>query len=257
MSETRGPSRIEQQGPTPAGDSDTLDLYLDGLLSGDALRTFEARVAADPALQRAVAAQRAIDQSLRSEFAPIGASGIAPATSVPAALPFEARSSAVSRLPMLRIAAVIALLVCGAIAYTMSRPLSPLVSTYRATVAAGFVPEVVCTTDEQFAEWTGNAMNVRLVPKALPASIQLVGWSRSTVMSSYTGVLLAKVDGREVLVFMEGTRLGKKAPLSLQGRTDGLYQFESVVPTAFGPLRLIEVTPFDRPQLAPRIALAE
>jgi anti-sigma factor RsiW len=240
----------------PAGEGDTLDLYLDGLLSGDALRAFEARILADPALQRAVVAQRAIDQRLRSEFAVSSANEMAP-TQAAAALPFQSGPSSMSRLPMLRIAAVLALLVCGAIAYTMSRPMSPLVSTYRATVAAGFVPEVVCTTDEQFAEWTGNAMNVRLVPKALPASIQLVGWSRSTVMSSYTGVLLAKVDGREVLVFMEGTRLGKRASLALQGRTDGLYQFESVVPTAFGPLRLIEVTPFDRPQLAPRIGLAD
>lgn len=240
----------------PAGEGDTLDLYLDGLLSGDALRAFEARILADPALQRAVVAQRAIDQSLRSEFTVSSVNEMAP-TQAAAALPFQSGPSSMSRLPMLRIAAVLALLVCGAIAYTMSRPMSPLVSTYRATVAAGFVPEVVCTTDEQFAEWTGNAMNVRLVPKALPASIQLVGWSRSTVMSSYTGVLLAKVDGREVLVFMEGTRLGKRASLALQGRTDGLYQFESVVPTAFGPLRLIEVTPFDRPQLAPRIGLAD
>jgi hypothetical protein len=255
VSETIGPIRNDAGDHRAASDASLLDLYLDGQLSGDALRAFEARVAGDPGLQREIAAQREIDGAIVRAFGPSDAT----TREVPSerAAGRIAPQSVASRFPILRVAAVIAVLVLGAAAYVMTRPMSALAKTYRDTVAAGFVPEVVCTTDEQFAEWTKTAIGIPIVPQGLPASIQLVGWSRSNAMSSYTGVLLAKVDGREVLVFMEGTKLGKKAPLALQGRTDGLHQFESVIPTAFGPMRLIEVTPFDRPQVAPRIALVE
>lgn len=231
----------------PSLDAD-LDAYIDGRLSGQRLQDFERRLESEPRLRAELQAHRELEGALRTAFSvPLARSGAAPAAAR-APKPWL-------RLPLVRVAAaVVVATLLGVLALSVLGPEARhrpdvLLAVYRTTVERGFKPEVVCTTNEEFAGWTKHAFGVALTPAALPASIELLGWSRAPVFSSYTGVLLARVDGREVVVLIDRRDMvaGRLALL----RGPELQVFSAQV----GPLALHEVTPLGHPSIANLLAI--
>lgn len=222
-----------------------LDLYLDGQLSAEQAAAFERRMMATPALRAEVDAARSIDNNLRELFA------------VPSDLNVPVTTQQSTSVPWWRrrwfaAAAAILLLFIGYAVSPWSRvmPPSALAQTYFAQVDKGFIPEVVCTTPEAFATWTQTQFKEPLTPATLPASIQLLGWSKTKLISDYTGILLAKVDGKEVIVLMDSTMYSKKLDDTYM---HGLHAYE----TTMGKVRVIEVTPFDTTHVIPYIMTQE
>jgi hypothetical protein len=123
--------------------------------------------------------------------------------------------------------------------------LAPL---YRQTVAAGFKPETVCTTDAEFANWCRAYMRQPVFPVSHPNGVEFVGWNLDRALGPGTGVLLAKVGGKPVIVVMN--------------RTDRQDTRPSVEPSAdlnifrkrLGNLVLFEVTPDKVAEILPTLS---
>ncbi len=262
--------------------ANNLDAYLDGALSPEDAASFERELAADPALAAEVTLQQRIDASLRELYAvqasspPVRLDAAAEtATTAPVAVLEETESephaatrplfrhSATLRLAMIStVAAAIGIvgavwlsgIMAGDNTTRFSRP-ELMAMDYREQVELGFVPSEVCTTNEAFAEWTGKRFRQPMQPAGLPASTTLAGWSYSKSLGGYVGMLLARVNGREVLVFMDvptGSEAGGKPDQRAAGRVNGLRTFERQL----GRVRLIEVTPLEQPMIIDSIVLA-
>jgi anti-sigma factor RsiW len=262
--------------------ANNLDAYLDGALSPQDAASFERELAADPALAAEVALQRRIDVSLRELYAvpassqPVRLDAAAEtATAVQVATLVEPESELhaaprplIRHSPTLRLAMISAVaaaigivgavwlsgIMAGDSTTRFSRP-ELMAMDYREQVQLGFVPSEVCTTNEAFAEWTAKRFGQPMQPSGLPASTTLAGWSYSKSLGGYVGMLLARVNGREVLVFMDvptGSEAGGKSDQRVAGRISGLRTFERHL----GKVRLIEVTPLDQPMIVDSIVPA-
>jgi hypothetical protein len=130
-----------------------------------------------------------------------------------------------------------------------------MVEEYKRQVAGGFKPAEVCTTDKQFQEWTQKAFGQALTPThlatgaAAPAEPVLAGWSRGTAFSSYSGLLLAHVDGKPVMVVMD------KAPDRMVPKDDAANT-PRIFRRKVGEMWLIEITPLDTPRVITMIESA-
>ncbi|MBY0262532.1 MAG: hypothetical protein K2Q20_09320, partial [Phycisphaerales bacterium] len=133
-----------------------------------------------------------------------------------------------------------------AVALFVQRTPAPLADLYLAQRAAGFVPAVVCTSDSQFRKWTRDRIGVELSPPSAEAGVALAGWSYAESPAQYTYLLLASVDGRDVVVAM-GTGADPIAPPS---PSVGLNAF----PRRVGNVWMYEITPLDKPRIVPGIA---
>lgn len=239
----------------PAGDdsADGIAMYLDGLLEGDALRAFEERLQKDEALRRAVEEHRAIDLRIRRAYAvPALRLDLAPRADSPGG-PAAFRM----RVPMraLAYAAVVALAVVGGWLWMnppkfTSRPAQ--VSTgqvFQRLSSKGFKPDFVCTTDTEFNAAIKERFGQGLLIAAAP-NIELIGWAYSGgkagyVISDDELILMARVDGRDTLVFMD--RKGRERRVK-KDPPPGMKIFRREV----GDLVLYEVTPSDQPTLLDR-----
>jgi hypothetical protein len=90
-----------------------------------------------------------------------------------------------------------------------------LTPAYRETVAAGFVPTTVCTTDDDFARWCYQYVGRAIYP-GHTEGVEYVGWNYAAVISQSSKVLLVKVGGEPVMVFMDNSSevTVKPAPVS-------------------------------------------
>ena len=234
-----------------------LELFVDGLLQGEQLRAFEAELERSPELRDQVELQSQIDSSLTRSFPatdvqlPTVAGAISDASKV--SEPKQSRhlpDSSPQRnwvKPALMAASV---LVAGAIgAYflffsTQRAEFDQPGEVYASIVNAGFVPREVCTTEAQFIEWMERKFDQALVVPPDAEGIELVGWDYRRIMTPRTGVLLARVDGQEVLVLVElrdkAVRLGDQSEQELR-----------VFRRNIGRVSLYEVTPLDEPRILP------
>ncbi len=215
-----------------------LDLFLDGLLEGEALRAFEEQLGRSPELREQVELQGRVDASMARWF---------PAQSVELpAVAGEVGSERSGLLKPLLIAASV--LVAGAIgAYfllfsTQQAPFDQPGEVYASIVDAGFEPRTVCTDEAAFIDWMERRFDQPLVVSSDAPGLELVGWDYKRIMTPRTGVLLARADGREVLVLVEhrenAVRLGDQ---------EGLRVFRRDI----GGVSLFEVTPLDEPRVLP------
>lgn len=237
-----------------------VDAYIDGRMTVTERAAFEARLTREPALRAEVDAHRRLEAMLREEYAERPTSGLAGASTERADASDTGRI--VGRPVVTRtgrwwigLAAAVMLLVAGwqwglPLVTRQSGPEARLVAEYAAQVSAGFVPREVCTTSEAFVAWTVKAYGIGISPAALPANVQLLGWTRRDTLSSYTGVLLARVDGREVVVFMDPSDAVVRDG-AWSGK--GLRVFSQRV----GALTLYEVTPDERPAVLPGLKQVE
>jgi hypothetical protein len=121
---------------------------------------------------------------------------------------------------------------------------------YQSTVAAGFKPDEVCTTDDQFRSWVQSKYGEPLAPAAHPDGVQYVGWSYAKAISPYTGVLLARVDNQPVLVLVDRAASQQHTPAP-QDMPAGLHLHHATI----GALSLYEVSPFAEPRITPILAI--
>ncbi len=246
---TPPPPPPSPSGPLGPEDLEALDAYLDDRMDEAARAAFESRLVREPRLQREVQAHRAVESGLRAVF-------------VPPAMPTGRRerdvAGRIGPWRRWRLVAMIALCVLGAGGYFGWQkwwigPAGPLLAEYDLQVDNGFVPEVVCTTPEAFASWTSDALGTNIEPSDLDARVQLVGWARRDTLSAYTGVLLAIVDGQQVIVTMDPAEL-----IKTQAARAGLERGHGslrVFSTRLGKLMLHEVTPLGEPRIVPRLRL--
>ncbi len=111
---------------------------------------------------------------------------------------------------------------------------------YQQLVSAGFQPAVVCKTEPEFARLVREKLGSALVAVATPG-VEVLGWGyqddyKGSPISPHTMMLLARVDGREVLVLLD--RASRDRDLSLP-EGSGLRLFRREV----GPIVAYEVTP--------------
>ena len=249
------------------------DAYLDGTLSPERAAEFERVLATDAGLAKQVSAARRVDAELRQMFAvPAVGAGLGFGTGLglgsiasnegraegraegqqaaavvhePAGVIRPARGR--GRLVGLVAAGVLMLAAAMVVRFvTAESDDSMLALEFERQTAGGFTPAIVCTTDEAFAEWTRVAFGQPLEPRGLGSNVELLGWSTSNLVPNYAGLLLARVDGKGVMVVMDKP---KELGDAKDGRLGSLRTFERHI----GGVRLIEVTPLEKPMLVDSI----
>jgi hypothetical protein len=220
----------------------SIDTYLDGLLSPEDQTRAERALRENPRARAAVDMQRRIDESLVRMFQP-------PAEAAPLRMP------AARRFPARTVfwAAAAAIVLAGVGVFTLLQRTggtgpSPLAPLYRSTIAAGFVPQEICTSSDKFADWCEYAYGQYLYPPEKHDGIEFVGWNYANVVTMKSGVLLARVQGREVLVVID-RKYRDEHPIKDSGDPT-LHSFRKEV----GKVVLYEVTPLDKPSIIPILA---
>jgi hypothetical protein len=260
--------------PPPASlQDDRLERYLDGLMTAAEQTAFEAQIAADPVLSAQVTAHARLTGALGQMFDVKNLPAAADA--LPATLPLNPSPARPRNTRLLRIAGVAAAVVlplCAA-AYFFMLPKTPtpvvikpqsseeiqkrnrdyMVAEYSRQVASGFKPKEICTTDEQFAKWTKEAFGHTLSPthpaagSGAPAEPVLAGWSKGTAFSSYSGLLLAHVDGKPVMVVMDNAPPDRMVPPDDATSNPRLFRRK------VNEVWMIEITPLDQPRVITNI----
>lgn len=181
-----------------------------------------------------------IEDSLRRMFEPPRGGALIP----PAPMPIHRRP--VSWRAVAALASVMALAGLGWLAL---RP-GELDGMYKRQIAAGFVPEEVCTDAPRFAKWMNDRFGAPVAPPDDAAGVAYVGWSSARMTSLYTGVLLARKNDTEIIVLIDFTQsVRENDPRLAPGR--GLKQFRRQI----GQLTLIEISPLDQPSVVNTLEL--
>jgi hypothetical protein len=251
-------SRIPTNPPPELPEEALLEAYLDDALVPSARAAFEARLTAEPRLAAALSLQRQINESLSRSFVAPGAETLR-ISSAGATRPGAASRPATPRWmywAVSGLAAAVAVIGLNLLAPDLfgrghATRVYPIAYTspaalYQSTVAAGFKPEEVCTTDDQFKNWVQTKYGEPLVPASHPDGIQYVGWSYAKATSLYTGVLLAKVDNQPVLVLLDTTASQQHTPQA-KDMPRGLHLY----PATIGSLTLYEISPLPEPRITP------
>lgn len=234
---------------------DRLERYLDGAMDALEREAFERELGAERGLRRHVEVQREIDRVLIERFGPAGGSLSAGdpgrhdlgTRANPVLVQHAAPAGGGHRLQRPALIAAAALLVLGVGAYVAMvparAPFDQPGEVYARIVASGFEPREVCTDDAAFRDWMRRRFDQDMVIPADSAGVELVGWDYKRVLTTRTGVLLARVDGREVVVLVERRENARRL-----GRTsEGLRVFRRDV----GGVTLYEVTPLSEARLLP------
>jgi hypothetical protein len=213
-------------------DKPTLDRYLDGLLSAPDRERVERALAKDPAARAHVQAQKRIDASLGRLFhLPPG----------PVAIREPARRSWLRLVVWSGAAAAVLFIGLVGVWAAFLRPPaagpSPLGPLYRTLVASGFTPKEVCTTRDDFARWVQQYYGQPIYPLEKHEGVEFLGWSYGQAVSTNSGVLLAKVNGTDVIVVVDRS-VRDKTPFTSTG-DPGLHLFRKQA----GMVVLYEVTP--------------
>lgn len=247
----------------PPFDADALDRYLDGSMAESEHAAFEATIAGSAALREEVALQRQMDAALRTAFAAPQIAPIAGILTREEARAFSPKKARVGwsreRRMFLALAAVLALVfsiqgyfwLSGG-SSTEERP--SLASIYQQLVDHKFRPTEECTSNEKFAGWMKSRFGVALAPKEDRPDVQLVGWSSSTAISNYTGLLLAKVDGKPVVVAIDSVDRQRDwgFPCRRQPGDDAEVNFFSA---EIDGIAVYEITPLDHPRIIDNLAV--
>jgi len=206
----------------------------------DAAATAELQrlAASDDTVRRHVAAQSQMDAAMRRIFAE---------PEVAIALP-QAGQGLRTWIPWAAAAALLLAALGGWRMWTISNRPDVLGPLYRQTVAAGFKPDSVCTTDQEFMGWCRSYLRQAMMPTSRPDGVEYVGWSRVTVLSPGTPILLAKVGEDPVLVVMERVDRQTVEPGRIADKQ--LHAFRRRI----GDVVLVEVTPKDHEVILPVIA---
>jgi len=235
----------------PDSPTDLLDLYLDGMLSGEDLHTFERLLESDPELRVQLDQAVAVEQGLKRTFA-------APHVAMPderAAAPAPIKISSWRNRVMLIAATIMLTLGLGLIVMNLlpppKQPVRQLApdAVYQSLVDAGFKPHFVCTTDEEFSSTVRQQFGQPLLVGS-SSNVTLLGWAYGSgysgqTLSDKTLILMATVDGVETLMLMDNLENDKNLTIKA---ASGLHLHKRIL----GDLVLYEVTPSETPTLLQR-----
>jgi len=219
-----------------------LERYLDGQLTAADRQRVERALESNPAAREQVRLQREMDQALGRLFA------AAPAHPLP--LPVGRRTPTWAW----GLAAAVLLAAAGVWAVWFRAPATrtpvpnALAVLYRAQVDSGFVPKQVCTTREAFSDWVRTYYQQPLYPSEPHEGVEFVGWNYAPAVGKHSGVLLARAQGKEVIVVIDRAVL-EKQPLT-ENCDAALHIFREQV----GPLVLYEVSPLDKAAILPLLS---
>jgi hypothetical protein len=260
-----GPSSVGGTGREPDA---LLEAYLDGELRGEALAGFERRLASDAGLRAEVELQRTIDGSLGKLF------GQQPALAMREGMPSVAgkigetpgvtgraggRGQWIFRA-VLGLAATFLLATAGLWYAGIVDPsvwlggtptpkvrLVSLDKAYRQQEASQFQPDFKCEDDKQFADWVNGRYGQELLVRPIEG-LEVTGWTyyaTGSVLSPQSALLLAKVDGKDVVVVMDRKRHDRSLTVPPDS---GLHMFKRII----GGIVLYEVTPLSTEKVLPR-----
>jgi len=246
--------------PPEQPDSSNFDAYLDGSLPAEQHDAMKREIEGSPALRAEVELQSRIDESLRRSFAPSkppvellstlrDAAGVQPA-------------AVQTRRRWLTIAAVVAAatVVWAVVGWQffggrgktpIYDPNTPLETIYATSVADGFKPKWVCDDPHEFASTFKQRQDQALLLAAMPAGTTMEGLHYLGGLSRYTTAMLARVNGKPVLVFVDKSS-NDTHPAEPTAKS-GLHLFRKEL----GPLVLYELTPLDHPSVMDYLYLSD
>lgn len=244
-------------------DQQILDAYFDNRLSAAERVAFEQRIEREPALRRAVHAQRQIDAALQRVYRAPNAEAVLARARAQAAL----RPVGTPRIIKLAwavgaIGAAAALVMFAVYTNVFDlRPSRPKVvdpdayrrleNIYDAQVAAGFRPNWECREPEQFKSTFRNDLGQGLAFAMIPtdASVWGIGYAE-TLMSVNTKLILVKLGDTPILVFVDRRSADREMVLP-PGRGLNLFRRE------LGGLVLYEVSPLPEAKVLPLLSAVE
>ena len=247
-------------GPPEQPDSSKLDAYLDGALADDQRDAMAREIQASRELQGEVELQSRIDASLRRAFAP---------SQPPAELLSKLRDAASvqqvviqPRRRWLQIAAVAvaAAIVWGVVGWQFFGgrgktpnydPNTPLETIYATSVDDGFKPRWVCDDPHEFASTFQTRQGQALLLADMPPGTKMAGLAYFGGLSRYTTAMLARVNGKPVLVFVD--KASADTHPAEPSAKSGLHLFRKEL----GPLVIYELTPLDHPSVMDYLYLSE
>lgn len=242
--------------------NETLEKYLDDLLSNDDRTDFEQHHAADE-LRKDAGADAELTQRLRRAFSPPTSPTVAEIESLLERERAEVRlkRSIVERRG-LGVAALLAI-AAAAIGLVVLQQLRegdqispffeqrPLATIYQEVVDQGFRPYYFCEDQERFARTFEKRQATPLLLADTPIDRRMVGLSYVGGLSRDTTAMLAYVDKQPVVVFVD--RIEHDNPqLFLSSARQGVNIFRAQL----ADLVIYEVTPFDSAIMTPYLRLA-
>lgn len=229
---------------------DGLEAYLDDLLGPTERSAFERRLERDAELRAQVDAQARVNAALRRRFHAPSAASMLAGIERAGGRPVTAAPRAFRPVPTLAAAAALAVVVLGGWQVwqvfhergsdAATRPWRSMETVYRDEIREGFQVGWECKNDEEFAFTFNYKLGQPLLLTGLPAGVQSLGLDYTNTITRNTVYLLAKVNGREVLVFADRADADKGHALPPDSR---LKLFRRQV----GELVLYELTPLEKP----------
>lgn len=273
---------------TPDRFQDLLDGYLDGRLSPGDLAEFESVVSTDASARQQLRDAQAIEEGLREMFSPPMADEFLPEEMhPPEPIPFrqevreEKSAGGVSSAPQggsavkagehitprglrtlhVAAAAMLAIAAAAGIYVTTMQNGSPPVqptpvakskltpaALYARLMKKKFRPEFKCENDEQFASFLGERFGTGAV-LAQASGVEVLGWDYADgMLGEATAVIMAKVDGKEVVLVVDQEKYDK----TLEEPDGELSMFRETC----NRLVFYEITPIGMAKLLPLVRAA-
>jgi hypothetical protein len=244
-------------GPQEQPEDLKLQAYLDGQGSEQARAEAAREIAANPEVQKEIELQARIDDSLRRAFK-------VPDGPVTLTLPTDAVVAIKSRLRRRRFA-IIGLATAATVAWAILGwqffrnredapnydPNRPFAEIYEEQVAKGFKPIWVCEDDREFASTFEKRQGQAMLLADMPEGTKMEGLTYCGGISRYTTTMLARVDGKPVMILVD--RASADTHPSPPPAGSGLHLFRKEL----GSLVIYELTPLDQPAVMDYLKLAE
>src|SRR5262249_236432 len=130
-------------------------------------------------------------------------------------------------------------------------PNRPLDTIYAAQVADDFKPKWVCEDPHEFASTFKERQGQGLLLPPMPHATKMAGLTYCAGVSRYTTTMLARVNGKPVMVFVD--RADADTHPAQPPASTKLHLFRKEL----GPLVLYELTPLDHPAVMDYLDLAD
>jgi hypothetical protein len=239
-------------------DDELFETFLDGATNESDRQSLLESLRADPARQRQLQLQGAIDDGLRRLFA-------VETPSQDAILAVLAESDGVVPLPMKRprkarlfgIAAAVAASLLIVLSLSLLWPgarreapyaaARPLVGLYQSAVDSGFEPSYECREPERFAETFQRRQGQALKLLPMPAGSRMLGLAYTGGLSRETTAMLSYVDDQPVMVFVDKAQYDRRDVAAPDGKLN-VFRAER------DGLVFYEVTPLGEAKVTPLLA---
>ncbi|MCA9232046.1 MAG: hypothetical protein KDA57_15465 [Planctomycetales bacterium] len=234
--------------------NEQVDAYLDGLMRPEEREAFELRLREHPGVAKEIELQLRIDEGLKRNYpleqvsegrlAEVLGATLAASREETTLVQHRRPWSRAKRASMVGLAAALAWVIVawqlgdGVFEAPYFQP-QPVAMVYQEVVNRGFEPYYECREDDRFEATFLRRQGLALSLAAMPAGSEMLGLSFAGGLSRETTAMLCRVDGREVIVFVD--RLANDLSIAEQNDASEIKVFR----VARDGLVFYEVTPFD------------